>query len=446
MKKVLFISNLSFLALFAIVAWNNRLAADDYHFLWNVHTYGVLKGTVQEYNYWSTRYASVFLNHFVLSFIEYKYTLFIFGLIEIIAFVLSLSMLLKAIFSHFFHYPVSTPDVLNISILFTNGFFFSCMGINETWFWLCSACTYIWSITFFFLGGAMLFNKNINRLLRYALILISFTYIGGSSETSALIILSFMVLTFVLVFIGPTLNRAENIRGLSLALLAGSIALLVLYFGHGNDVREQYTNHVGIGRSFLLNFKLTAIVLIKKMPFVLPFALLFAIPFTYVGRLISLHNNYMPKGSKIIMLRITGLAAAWVLLLFIQNWPIAYLLGDIGPARAMTFMSLTTFLFFVTCFVLIGMYSSSSFVKYSWTILFLCLGFNIYNAIHQFNVTSEYAKKYDERMNMLDTMKEQTGIIELEPLPPSGMVYSADHEIQFIQQEKGLKATLKLKN
>ena len=80
-----------------------------------------------------------------------------------------------------------------------------------------------------------------------------------------------------------------------------------------------------------------------------------------------------------------------------------------------------------------------------WLALIFCIGLNSYNVVEQYSITAKYAMKYDERMQLLDAKSNETGVIELDPLPPSGMLYSADNQVRFLQDGKDLKCTVKLK-
>ncbi len=115
-RLFLLINNFFFLLLYFTLCYHNRFAADDFHFIGNVNHFGVLKGTVIEYNTWSTRWSSVLLNHSVIRLSDYtNHALFFFGTAEMILFIVSIIILIE-----------------NISRMFTNQLKHVC-GKNSTY-------------------------------------------------------------------------------------------------------------------------------------------------------------------------------------------------------------------------------------------------------------------------------------------------------------------------
>src|ERR1700691_964975 len=134
-KKLLYLSNLAFLALYLVLAWHNRLTLDDFHFMDNLHRYGIIQGTVSEYNFYSTRWLSVLVVHSTLSLMPYTNALFLIGIITIIGIILSFSYLLKNVLKHFFAFPPDRLLLLNLAIFIVNAFFYSSINIGNIWFW-----------------------------------------------------------------------------------------------------------------------------------------------------------------------------------------------------------------------------------------------------------------------------------------------------------------------
>ncbi len=115
-KKLFYVSNLTFLLLYFVLAWNNRFVNDDFCSIANLHQYGILEGTKVMYNAYCTRWASVLFVHTVLNYFPQSYVLFMFGLFTIGAIVFSFYYLFKNILSVFFNYQPEKVWLLNITI------------------------------------------------------------------------------------------------------------------------------------------------------------------------------------------------------------------------------------------------------------------------------------------------------------------------------------------
>jgi hypothetical protein len=442
--KLVALSNLTFLVLFVIVSWHNRLAEDDYRFLDYVHQHGILGATHAEYNTWTTRYVSIFLCDLVLNFIQYKYTLFAFCMAEIILFICSLAFLLNSVLKHYTGWKYNRFMLLSASTFITSGFFYTVMGIDQTWFWLSSATTYIWSIIFLFFGVALVIDKGRPKLQRYAGIAICSFLIGGSYEVLSAFILVCTLMAGAWAVIKGYYKKEYNIA-LFIALASITCAIVIMMLGHGNAVRRQFTIHISPFAAAVLNARIELIILTKRLSHVLPFTILFTLPFVYLGYRLSVTENKAPKSLMQIAAHLLKCGMLYLVLIYSYNYPITYLLAVPGPDRALAFASLLTYLLFAYSFFYIGMYYRFHLFKWAWITLFFCLGFNIYNGADQYLITSKYAEAYDKWMVLLDSEKEQMNNIELEPLPPSGMICTAASELQFLQHEKGLKATIVIK-
>ena len=352
--KLLVLSNVSFLVLFAILSWFNRISEDDYRFLWHVNTSGILQGTIAEYNTWCTRYASVFLSDITLSFITCKYTLFISGLIEITAFVLSLAFLLRAVLQHF---PQLKPDnisTLSIALLFTNGFFYTGPDVSMTWFWLTATFTYIWSIIALFLFCALVLHKSIKPLLRYIGIALSLLYIGGAFEGLAAFLALCISIILVRIFINKNNSGKAYLKAFYIALPCVVLALAILIMGHGNMVRRQFTPHLSLLATLVQNFKVLSFYALKRLPSTMPYTLLFSVPFAWLGYTVAVKNTIQAKRPKEIVIQLLKYTVLCIVMVYVYHYPICYLLGVLGPARSFAFVSLLVFIWSAGSFFYMG--------------------------------------------------------------------------------------------
>lgn len=430
------ISNIFFLSLYVTLCLNNRLAIDDFHFLSNVNELGVIAGTIAEYNGWSSRWLSVLLNHFILYLNEKSnVALPAFGILSLTLFVLVVFFTLKNLsslsstsrISHFSKNGILSDNrsVINYSVFLVSILFVSTIKIDETWFWLCASTTYLWSNMMFILGAACLVYKKKS----FAITLIScicFLYVGGSSGPLALICLLLLLILSILSFTKHfplKENRELILRRAALCFFMCLFSFLVLYLAKGNRIREQFFEDISIGYGFILNIKMVGIILIKRLPHVLPAIILFCLPMISFG-----HNFWMGKAGQDWKYKLIYLFAGFIVLIYIFQLPITYKTQDVGAYRALFFVSILTIGLILTVFFLIG--KNVSINKHFNTALITC-PFIVssflfgYEFLNQRTITSKYAKAYDQRLHYL-RMNSDSSFLELVPLPPSGMLFSAE--------------------
>jgi len=455
-KKLLYLSNLTFLALYLILAWHNRLTMDDFHFMSNVHHYGVIQGTMAEYNFFSTRWLSVLVVHNTLSLMPYMNALFLIGITTLLAITISFSYLLKNILHLFFAFQAGTFLLVNLGIFTINAFFYSCIDIGNIWFWLSALPTYLWSFIFFLLGCGLILSSKKRMIPKFVLLAFSFFYIGGSAETFAAVVLLalFIVIIWLQFFKSSFAERKMYLVRLCIAFVFCTTSLVVLYMGHGNIVRRALIGTISIPQAFILNVKTTGWIGLHWISRILPVTLLFSLPLLYAGKILTLNNDTPPKSLSELAMTLFKAILLYGVLIYILNYPVTYLLCGISPGRALVPVSFLTWVLFAFIFFYIGNKTSiqENLAKRLVTItLGLCLLFNIYTGITQFSITREYATKYDALMEELTSKKDTISTIRVSPLPSSGMLTplelsqdSLANNNMFIKTALGLKSDIML--
>lgn len=419
---LIFLGNIVFLIMFIMLWYYNRIAADDFFYLSNVRDLGIVKGTIHEYNLWSTRFPSVFILHIILQLYLNVIPLLLTGFLVLLLLFFSLKYFLN----------VSGINVLekrapfisfNLIMLVISGMFWSSVSIAETWFFICSMCTYLLSIIALIAGIGSLHDKN--KLRSIIISIISFAYIGGSLGPLALVCILGLI---GFLFSNVIKKNSKKIRIAAIGLIACLIFFMILYNGHGNENRESFFNKISIIDSVLLNFKITARIFLQDIVRILPFL----IPFSIILVLFLNENNNVESGKSIIdRKRIVRfyilLAVGVVFLVFIYQLPITYKTQDKGALRA---------LFPVTIFLFAGVVAGIQIIarimpsKMRKILLLLCscllLIFNSYKACDQFFEVREYAQAYDNRMIEVKTKCLSDQLIVVEPLPESGLLHSAE--------------------
>lgn len=428
------ISNSLFLLLYFSLGYHNRLAIDDFHFLANVKEFGILNGTIEEYNSWSSRWVSVLLNHFVLFMNEkWKWTLFTFSLLNLTFFVITIQFLTKKILNCFFfgrklNIGLANKNTwirFNISLFLVSLLFITTFSIAETWFWLCSTTTYLWSNIMFFLGLACLLGQK-KQIKSSVIGGISFIYVGGSSGPLALIsifiLFSFLIISTLDKLPNNISKKSFNLKT-TLYLCCCLFSFLILYFSKGNTIRLHSFEEISIFYSIILNFKMVGIILLKQLPFTILLSSYLCLP---IGALLKVDSDKIKINLKRDLLLTT---LTYVIILFLYQLSITYKTSDIGANRALFFVSLlSTFFILIVYFLLLNTvkitYKRLKFI----TILPLLSSILIFGILFfkQQPLLSNYSHSYDQRIHFLNNVENRNKTLELSPLSPSGLLFSAE--------------------
>lgn len=361
------VSNLSFLLLFGFTCYQNGLRADDFHFLSNINTYGIWDGMIHEYSTWSSRYMSVLVNHNFL-WLEQKtgWGLLLFGL-------LSLVMTTSAIHSLLLRVTDRAESNLipgqlqnwRMSLFLTSIIFYLTPNIGETWFWLCSACTYLWSaIAAIYLVSWLLHSHP--KVLHHLLGLIACIYVGGSSGPLALLML--FLIPFWIIFSKGTKWSVISWARFIIAWSALALSFYILFKGGGNIKREAFFDNITIVHSFWLNFKMCGILILRVFRYqTIGLAVILSITSFYLFL-----NNF-----KEILRSWTAPTIVLGIGLFFYQWPITYKTQDIAAIRALLPVTILLTLYLIVIFQRTRIALSPtviSVLKLSIPLVVLCAG------------------------------------------------------------------------
>ena len=422
-KTFIFTANIIFIVLYIILSINNRIAHDDYYSIYTVNKIGVIDSVIYQYNDWCTRYISVFVSFSVAGLLQYKYTLFIYNILLLTLFI---TAIYYSIYAHRKLLNKSTPNdklqILNYATFIVSAIFYTSFNIGETWFWLSSNSTYLLSVIMLFFAFAFIFNdkKNVSNKI---IITLASLFIGGSNGALSVILL-FVI--FVVFFFYKYKKPNKIIANkLLLSFVSLLISFTLLYLGNGNNVRGAFFNQISVFESFILNIKMTAIILLFRVPNILIYVLLFTIPSYYV------FTNTKSISRSTFIKRSLVSTGVLLLLLFFFQLPITYKTQDVAAIRTLFPISILFFVYGlylaynIRQVELFRLRIPLSFIK---LVLVFIILFNIWNLATQYKITQNYADKYDKRIEYINQMSSMDTVI-LEPLPNSGFLYSS--EISF---------------
>ena len=422
-KTFIFIANVIFIILYIILSINNRIAHDDYYSIYIVNKIGVIDSVMHQYNDWCTRYISVFVSFSIAGLLKYKYTLFIYNVLLLILFITSIY------YSIYVHKKLLNKSarndkfqILNYATFIVSAIFYSSFNIGETWFWLSSNSTYLLSVIMFFFAFTFIFNdkKNISNKI---IITLASLFIGGSNGALSVILL-FVI--FVLFFFYKYKNPNKIIANkLLLSFVSILISFTILYLGNGNNVRSVFFNQITVFESFILNIKMTAIILFFRVPNILIYIMLFIIPSYH------LFTNTKNISRSTFIKRSLVSTFVLLLLLFFFQLPITYKTQDIAAIR--TLFPISTLFFVYGLYLVYSIRQVELFrlripLSFIKLVLVFIILFNVWNLATQYKITQNYADKYDKRIDFINQMSNMDTVI-LEPLPNSGFLYSS--EISF---------------
>lgn len=457
-KYTLIVSNTCFLLLYISLCYHNRLALDDFHFLANINDHGVILGTIAEYETWNSRWIALLINHFVLRLIQQSgISLFLFGIFNLVLYSSAIGLLLNTLFKSVKADKLIQPIphnksyywlILNLSIYLVSILFITSIRIDETWFWLCTSTMYLWSCIMFVFGISYILNQS-KKLWISVIGIIPFLYIGGSSGPLALITMLILALLLFFTSTGKIqFYKNLTVQRLSIAFISCLSGFVVLYIANGNEIRESFFEEISVAYSLALNFKMLGIIFLKRLLFVLPLMLVLGAPMLTIG------SFFPDKGKKHHWkLQLVKLAAIYYLIVFFYQLSITYKTQDIGANRALYFISVITVTAVLVLFYFIGRHFNISKLNQKYVLLIPLIISSIlfgYHFINQTIITYQYAKAYDDRIEYVMQERDDISVLELDPLPSSGMLLSAElsedtSHFTNKQFKKGLKLPFSVK-
>lgn len=424
---LLILSNSLFIGLCFFLSYFNRIGLDDFYFLNSVNKYGIIAGTIHEHSVWSGRWTSVLLTHTILFFYKTNYSLLFYQVSAVLLFIYSTYRLLKNLNYLFCRVNFKKIELLNISILIVSALFYTCFKIDETWFWLCASSNYLLSTVFFILGISAIINPN-KTFINIIIYVFSFTYLGGSCEPLALFSIFLLLLFVLMIYLKRIVINLQSSLLIFRAITAFTFctsSFIILYIANGNRVREIFFEDISIFQCFLLNFKTTGMIILLRLPPVIPYLILFSLPSFYFGLSQKVNTLSTKKSIK----RIATISFSYVLLVYIYQFPVTYVTQDVAAYRALFPITLLTFTGSILIFYHLGLMLKPKGEIKNYILLSSLIGIialNSYTLYKQFRTLPKYTKEYDERIALLLKNKDNLETNILAPLPNSGLLLSAE--------------------
>jgi hypothetical protein len=412
-----------FIVLVVMVSYCNRPAADDFYYLYCVPESGIFTCVKDLYYGYSARWAAYLL---AAAVIPVRGLFALFPLLSVLLISLVCSGIIRILSNRMFSITLSPASAFTSGVLMCSAFFFTSFSIPESWFWLIQVCTYAMSMAAQLTLLYCLLSEKKNRLL----LLTAAVFAGGSSESYALILLAALVMLFVFrKKLSPDIFPANDFRfKIRLALTGCFISFLIMMSSKGNLVRYEALPEAAPLPLIWTVIKTWGKAIVLKPFQVLPYYLLFGLLAFYFGRGIAVESR----------ISLAAFACRWIKVLFLIPFlvlgmilPATVVMAGPPPDRAMMQVSFALAALVMSLFFDAGRKLNTlpfenaafRFIVAAGIIILIAM-----TTIQQGVVAHRYAKAYDERMLYLKEMKSKghQEPVALEPLPESGMIYSAE--------------------
>ncbi len=438
-----------FLSLYLVLSFNCRLSSDDFYYLGLHNEFGAWGGMAHQYFKWSGRWAAHWIACALIGAYRNFWFLPLITLSTLTALIFSIRGILTDVISKYGY--ITKPDSLLISLAIVATFFFTSYGIGESWFWYIIIITYMWSIIAFIIILNMIFREG--RLINYVMVVLAGCFIGGASESFAMIFITVLLLILGYRISPLKYSYSESVnKKLIFAIAIITISLAVSAFAPGTGVRNSLLPSVTISGKVFITAKAFIKYFVRYLPQKILCFLFLLSPIVFFGMMFR--KNVNRKINYAYTLRILSvLYPAGLIILFI---PTCFILGETGPDRALSIVSLYTVIIFGILFFLLGTLIENKPVTAILIVMNILTSVYIFfEMLEQKRIASSFSSAYDNRLIYLESMKNDSSvhIIGLQKLPDHGMLYheeiSADTAYfvnQHIRYGLGLKAAVVLKN
>ena len=424
--------SIAFLILYLLLSHNNRLATDDYFYLKNADQLGIWNGMLASYHSWVTRWMSILFLNCVFRSYHFFHSLLPFHLFTIIAFIFSCMNCIRAITKRFPGIKITFTSRLLYSVLFIASIFFFSFSNGESFFWIASATMYLWSIVFFIAGLSFIIQPATGWWTKIACGF-CFLFIGGAGESVSINIFILLIAGLLFYFNKGNYSfgnfrKNDQTRMILIAIAALSCSLLISYFGEGRVLRQSALPETGLVNAFVITVKSFIKLILFYLPLKISWFLFFMVPWIYLG---YQYSSDKKEPLEKVFGQLFRFVLVFLLLSFLTFIPISFLLGETGPFRTWILISFYLALCSIACGFYLGYKAAwnKKLLNGVFTISMLSsIALMVIFIMSQGSITSTYASAVDQRMKILQAWKEKSGTntLELDELPPSGMLYSSE--------------------
>lgn len=309
------------------LAWYNRMVDDDLLMLASVKSDGVLGATIGQYNTWNTRWMSFLFLHTWMWFLQPDSSLLLYHVTTFTALLLAFKRLVSI---------ESVKDCLRPEIkeqrwlvagLLSVSLLICTFDIGDTWYWMNTSTMYGWNLIAILFALGLMLQPVKSNLLQDALLTFLGLYVGGAAEPASGILL--------LAIAGGYYFYRAIIRKYSRHLVNFSIGIAVGFFiawmGAGHGKRDAALPDLDLIGLLTKGSYFTAKIALYHLPLRLLIALPLLLSIWQPGK--RYNGNTLLKTT--VRIKLIG-----IVLLAAHTFFMVWIMGDYGPGRAWSHISL----------------------------------------------------------------------------------------------------------
>ena len=309
------------------LAWYNRMVDDDLVMWATLDREGILGATREHYNTWNTRWMSFLFLHTWMSFLRPDTTLFFYHLTTFTVLLLACWRLVRTEAAKENLRPEIRENTLLAAGLLSIALLICTFDIGDTWFWMNTSTMYGWNLIVFILALGLTLQPVKHSFTQESLLTFLGLYFGGAAEPAVGI--------YLLAVAGVYFFQREQYLKYSRHLINFSIGVavgfLIAWFGTGHAKRDAALPDLDVlglitkGGYFTLKIAL----------YHLPLRLLLALPV-----LLSIWQSGKRYNRQTLLKNTVRIKLAGLILLACHTFFMVWIMGDYGPARAWSHISL----------------------------------------------------------------------------------------------------------
>lgn len=440
---LLLFCNLVYVVYLVLVAYYNRLALDDYCQINMLQQHGVVNAIKIWYNHWSI---SVVLKPVYVFFLQLNHGLFLYILFLIALFIFVLDRLFRQV-ALVLQQKHNTLLPFNLAI-FSFTLLFNTFFEPSTFFWLIASVGYCFTLVCA-LQLILFFVRSSHHPYHYFFAGLCAAFIGNGSINIAFTITGILLLVLVYTWWQPYPSPVIPRKKVVFLLIICFVGIAITLLSPGMYARKAMFPEISIVETFKRSLGAITVLsaLIQEK---LKFFLILLTSFIYLGTKLRLPNNQ--NDTKVVGWFVIGLPLVLVII-WVATLPTIYAVGNIGPHRSLTHLSLYLVLYVAVFGFMIGYYTLFS-KKLAFVItcsgVFYFAGIGLKKIKDDVPQVARYAKSYDQRLQYLQQLKAKghTQKIVLPPLALPNYNIVVTHELSKLPDHwvnKCMQGALQLK-
>jgi hypothetical protein len=382
------------------IAWYNRMVDDDLIMLAAVKRAGVLGATIEQYHSWNTRWMSFLHLHTWMWFLNAGSSLLLYHVTTFTTLVLAFWRLVRIPVVEECIKPEMRPQPLLTASLLSLALLLCTFDIADTWYWMNTSTMYGWNLIALLFAIGLILQPLRRSFLQDSLLTFLGLYFGGASEPAVGI--------FLLSITGLYIYRKEQLQVHQRHLINFSIGVtvgfLIAWFGAGHAKRDAALPDLDAIGLLTKGAYFTAKIALYHLPLRLLIALPILLSIWQPGK--RSNGNSLLKTT--LQIKLTGIA-----LLTAHTFFMVWIMGDYGPARAWSHISLLIIILSSAWILTTNFQVRPMLLNVTLGIVLAAL---VYTGYQQYTQVPTYR-------NYLDNL--QNGKIEFEPknIPESGLMH-----------------------